>query len=323
MQHKSLPGLHYSRHPMSQYPLTPRRRDVNTRAAFIFFFALTLFSFSCKKSGPDFTFAFLTDIHVQPEKHAAEGFQLAIDNVNALKPDFVITGGDLVMDTMNQDAERAVSLYDLYFTTAANLSMPVHNTIGNHDHFGWSTDSDVDPAHPEFGKAMYRNRIGPTYQSFDFNGWHFLLLDSIAREPGGGYIGWIDAGQMEWISEDLKNVDRSTPIVISTHIPFITVSKQLSAGSLEPNSKGLVINNSKEVLTLFKEHNLKLVLQGHLHFLEEIVVGGIHFITGGAVCADWWDGPREKVEEGFVIVEVAGHDLKWRYVDFGWEANPE
>jgi len=44
-----------------------------------------------------FTFAFLTDIHVQPEKSAMTGFQQAIDSVNKLNPDFVITGGDLIM----------------------------------------------------------------------------------------------------------------------------------------------------------------------------------------------------------------------------------
>ena len=49
-----------------------------------------------------FSFAFLTDIHLQPEKHAVEGFRLAIDTINKLNPDFVLTGGDLVMDVLDQ-----------------------------------------------------------------------------------------------------------------------------------------------------------------------------------------------------------------------------
>ena len=48
----------------------------------------------------EFSFAFLTDIHLQPEKGAKAGFQWAIREVNKLDPDFVITGGDLVMDRL-------------------------------------------------------------------------------------------------------------------------------------------------------------------------------------------------------------------------------
>ena len=49
-----------------------------------------------------FSFAFLTDIHLQPERGAEAGFKWAIREVNKLHPDFVITGGDLVMDVLNQ-----------------------------------------------------------------------------------------------------------------------------------------------------------------------------------------------------------------------------
>ena len=55
-------------------------------------------SSSCEEES--FTFAFLTDIHLQPERNATEGFRAAIAEVNVLKPDFVITGGDLVMDVL-------------------------------------------------------------------------------------------------------------------------------------------------------------------------------------------------------------------------------
>ena len=62
----------------------------------------------------EFSFAFLTDIHLQPERGAVAGFQWAIREVNKLHPDFVITGGDLVMDVLNQSYGRSDSLYKLY-----------------------------------------------------------------------------------------------------------------------------------------------------------------------------------------------------------------
>ena len=61
-----------------------------------------------------FTFAFLTDIHLMPELSAVEGFQQAIDTINRINPDFVLTGGDQVKDVLDQTYGRSDSLYKLY-----------------------------------------------------------------------------------------------------------------------------------------------------------------------------------------------------------------
>jgi 3',5'-cyclic AMP phosphodiesterase CpdA len=271
-------------------------------------------------SGPDFRFVFMTDVHLQPELRSAEGFQQAIDSVNRIHPDFVITGGDLIMDALGQTYERSDSLYTMYESMLKRFNMPVYNTIGNHEIFGIYDKSGVPKDHPEYGKKMYENRLGKRYYSFDFKGWHFMVLDGIEDTGESRYIGKIDSVQMEWIQNDLKGIDSDTPIAVSVHIPFITVATQLERGVLEPNGTGTVVNNANEVLTLFDNHNLKLVLQGHLHYLEEIIVDGTHFITGGAVSARWWGGPYRGMEEGFVVVEVTGDDFTWEYVDYGWEA---
>ena len=76
------------------------------------------------QSGNSFTFAFLTDIHVEPERHAEEGFLQAIDSVNKLSPDFVITGGDLIMDALGQSYGRVDSLYNIYTTMVKGFHMP-------------------------------------------------------------------------------------------------------------------------------------------------------------------------------------------------------
>lgn len=269
---------------------------------------------------PEFTFVFMTDIHVQPENRAMEGFKKAIDTVNKINPDFVITGGDLIMDALGVGFSRADSLYKIYEDLSAGFNMPVYNTMGNHEVFGIYKRSGVDSTHMEYGEKMFMNRIGKRYYSFDHKGWHFLILDSVEEiEEEDRYIGEIDREQMEWIAKDLEEIDKATPVCVSVHIPFITVTTQLMEGSLTPNSEGLVIGNSKEVLDLFSEYNLRLVLQGHLHYLEDIFADNTHFITGGAVCAGWWHGPFHGTEEGFLVVKVQGEDIEWEYVDYGWE----
>lgn len=267
-----------------------------------------------------FSFAFLTDIHLQPERGAETGFQWAINEVNKRNPDFVLTGGDLVMDVLNQSYGRSDSLYNLYIKLSGNFKMPVYNTVGNHEVYGWHRNEKGIEQHPEFGKKMFETRLGERYYSFNHKGWHFIILDAIYRGEEGGYIGRVDEEQIIWLAEELQKVDKETPIAVSVHIPFITSATQLMRGSMAANSEGSVINNSLEVLGLFSEHNLRLVLQGHLHYLEDIYVQNqVHFITGGAVSGRWWGNePDSKPEEGFVMVHVEGEELDWEYVDFGW-----
>jgi len=272
-----------------------------------------------EKPANEFTFAFLTDIHVQREKNAISGFRKAITKVNELKPDFVITGGDLIMDALGQTYGRADSLYNIYTAMATEFQMPVFNTIGNHEHYGWYVLKDADTLHPEYGKKMFEKRIGPRYQRVDRNGWIFLLLDSVVKDGRGGYEGGIDAEQMQWLREQLATIPKETPIVISLHIPLLTTEAQILRGATAANENSEVVVNSKEVLELFKDHKLKLVLQGHLHYYETMHVFGTDYVTGGSVAASWWEGPYLGTEEGFLLLKAKGDQVTWEYVDYGWE----
>ena len=70
--------------------------------------------------------------------------------------------------------------------------MPVYNTLGNHEVFGLYEKSGISPEHPEYGKQMYKNKLGDgkTYFSFDHIGWHFIILDGIGfTHAWGGAMG--------------------------------------------------------------------------------------------------------------------------------------
>ncbi len=258
-------------------------KPVIISAIFLFFGCNTNNEIPAEENEHSFKFAFMTDIHLQPEKNAVEGFNQAIDSVNKINPDFVITGGDLVMDVLGQTYGRSDSLYKLYLESLKRFNMPVYNTMGNHEIFGIYDGSGVPKDNPEYGEKMYENRLGERYYSYDHKGWHFMILDGIEDTGESSYIGKIDSIQMDWISSDLEKIDKETPIAISVHIPFITSYMQIFYGSTVANGKNLVITNAKAVLDLFKDYNLKLVLQGHLHYVEDIYAQGTHFVTGGAV----------------------------------------
>lgn len=270
---------------------------------------------------PDaFRFVFLTDVHLQTERNAVPGFRQAIDSINALNPDFVITGGDLIMDALGQRYGRADSLYKLYQEVTRAFKMPVYNTMGNHEIYGIYKKNKASADDPEYGEKMFEKRLGRSYYTFDHKGWKFMVLNSVEETEKSGYIGMIDPAQTDWIREELKKTDTSTPIVISTHIPLITAYTQKYEGSTKPNDSSLVVVNAKEVIDLFQGHNLKLVLQGHLHMVEDIFIDGIHFVTGGAVSGAWWKGPNLGYEEGFLLLTVNDRDhFDWKYMDYGWK----
>lgn len=99
----------------------------------------------------EFQFAYLTDIHVQPEKGAGEGLSKCLRAVNALspRPDFVLTGGDLVMDSLKPARERIKVEWDLFDECWKQLEFPSYHTIGNHDVGGWAGDSLLRPNEAE------------------------------------------------------------------------------------------------------------------------------------------------------------------------------
>jgi 3',5'-cyclic-AMP phosphodiesterase len=278
-----------------------------------------IFSKSIYSQSESFNFIFMTDIHLQPEKNAVEGFEKAIAEINNLNPEFVITGGDLISDALKQSYGRADSLYKLYQNVSGELNMQVHNAMGNHEIFGICNSKTDLSNNPEYNEKMFEKRLGKSYYTFEHKGWKFFILNSVEKSNNGCYLGWIDDKQMEWIKDELSKTDRKIPLAITTHIPFITTFKQIYNGSTVANDSSLVVANSKNVLHLFKDYNLKLVMQGHTHITEDVFIDGVHYITGGAICGAWWNGPNRNTQEGFALFHVNGDKFTWEYVDYGWE----
>src|SRR5262245_31223329 len=270
------------------------------------------------------SFVHFTDVHVQPELRAEEGYRQAVRAMNALKPkpELAIAGGDLVFDVFETGYERADQLYKIYNRVTAELDMPVHAAIGNHDLFGVGLKAGVAATHPEFGKRMFADRVGQgtTYHSFDFRDWHFVILDSIFVTPDASYEGRIDNEHFAWLQQDLRTVGRKRPLVLVTHIPFFSIFPALQNGSTQPVSSSMVIANAKEVLDFCTDYNVKLLLQGHLHVVEDHRYKGSQYVTSGAVCGNWWKGARMGHAEGFAVYTIRGDQIDWTYHTYGWRA---
>ena len=269
---------------------------------------------------PSLRFVFMTDIHTRTEWDTPLALEKAAAAINEQKPDLVVAGGDLITDGLQSSAAAVEPRWDAYLAMQNSIRAPVQAAIGNHDLVAAIPDDGTPAAVDPRGLFREKLDVEETYRTFDTNGYHFILLDSI-RVVGGNlkYEGWIGPEQLEWLKADLAAVDVKTPIVLVTHLPFLTTFFQDPEGAIANAPKNRVIVNGAETLRLFKNHNLILVLQGHTHINELILTRGITFITGGAVCGKWWRGDWHGTKEGFGVVTLRGNQVDWEYVNYGWE----
>ena len=283
-------------------------------------------AFAAAPEEESFDFAYLTDIHVQPELGAPEGFRQCLRAVNRLATpaDFVLTGGDLIYDALDVGMDRIREQWKVFDECSKELALPVHHAIGNHDVVGWSAKSLVKPTDQDYGKKLFAERFGlaRTYRSFDHKGWHFIILDSIGQNRETlEYEGWIDDAQLAWLKQDLAAIGRKTPIVMVTHIPFYTTWHQVLKGPDHRLDGKAIVRNLHTFRKLFDDYNVQLVLSGHGHVVERIEIGQVTYVQGGAVSGMWWKGPVFGKPEGFGPVTCRRDGTwSWKYRDYGWKA---
>lgn len=276
--------------------------------------------------------AHLTDVHVQPELHANEGLAACLKHLAAQndKPQLVLTGGDHVMDSFEQDEPRTKLQWEIWTKTLKDeCGLPVRSTLGNHDVWGWKKGkSKTTGDEPRWGKKWACETLGfeRPYYSYDKAGWHFIHLDSIFPE-NDGYVARLDDEQMAWLRDDLKKTDAKTPTLIISHIPIVTICPAL-IGKDETDVKDIKVSgsqmhrDSKQLCKLFLEHpNVKVCLSGHLHLNERIDYNGVSYLCNGAVCGNWWKGKREQTDNGYALVDLYDDGtFENTYVTYGWEA---
>ena len=284
--------------------------------------------------------AHLTDIHIQPERQAAHGLEACFAHVQAPcealpgdPPDLVITGGDTVMDAMDADEARTRLQWDLWRKAKADhCSLEVRSVLGNHDVWGWGkSKAKTTGDEPLYGKRYACEQFGRAlpYESFDKGAWHVVLLDSTFPH-NESYVGRLDDGQFDWLTRDLAAVPATTPVLVVSHIPILSVYP-LATGvaNVEKNGRPgfqvsgqLVHTDHARLQTLFAKHpNVKACLSGHLHVVEQVDHAGVRYLCNGAVSSGWWRGRHRGTDFGYAAVDLFDNGtVEARYVPYGWTA---
>jgi len=174
-----------------------------------------------------FTFATISDIQhaTTAETYGARGrayntseaiLQTCVDAVNLLSPSFTVIKGDLIDHRSTDLATDSTTIIN----KVGNLSSQVFTIPGNHEKESWNTKAAgwydsllkniFDPASPGLpaaftdfrsDEALATGESSVYNYSFDFGGYHFIMLDSVEQRDGSNQCkGHVNT---DWLANDL------------------------------------------------------------------------------------------------------------------------
>jgi outer membrane protein assembly factor BamB len=191
-----------------------------------------------------FEFAMISDVH---ELVGHNNFLSVIDDLNTVvQPAFIVNTGDVTDHGVPAE-------FDQYAIDRALIEFPLYEVPGNHDVRWWNSN----------GKKDYEQKVGPLYQSFDYGGVHFVLLDSTVTLENDGKLS---PKLLNWVASDLANVSQDTPIIFFAHHPF-EILRNVTA--------------KQELLDRFRNYNIVAYLSGHMHRWDESVENGVPWVFIG------------------------------------------
>lgn len=270
--------------------------------------------------------AHLTDIHIQPERNAAEGVIACLEDLHSLpdRPELILNGGDVIMDAVASAEARVALQWDLWERIIRDYcEIPQEYCLGNHDIWGWNQKrSGCSGTETLFGKKYALERMGLTspYRSFDRAGWRIIVLDSNFRagnsgsDNGGGcFVARLDVPQWEWLQSELAATPREMPVLILSHVPILAGGSVFLTGSPDETERtgNWVIPSAwmhidaRKIMNLFTQYpNVRLCLSGHTHLYERLEYNGVTYISGGAVSGQWWRGDYHQTPAGYGIIDL-------------------
>ena len=222
-------------------------------------------------------------------------FDRAVAEINRLDPDFVVMVGDMVQGYM-EDTSAVAAQWEEFWSHARALEVPLFFYPGNHD-----------VSNPPM-LELWKQRHGRRYYSFDYQGCHFLMLNTDEERDGG--TGFFGDEQMEFALEDLAARPDARHTFVFMHKP----------AWIEPQYRetwGQIVEELGD-----RPHT---VVAGHWHNLKYEERDGHTYLVHGATGAHLRES--EVRETGafyhYTLVTVNGDDVSMAIIEPGsiWPAD--
>jgi len=249
---------------------------------------LSLVELSFADSAKNFTFAYISDAHIQHisgtkfVRNWDRGLIRAVAETNLLqpKPDFVVFGGDLAQLGTKAELDHGAEML-------SKLDYKTYCVLGEHDYY------------LDLG-AYWSELFGDHYYSWDHKGVHFVVLNSILTYDEWTHERWptaeqrmlemagldnpngspfmVGEKQREWLQKDLENVSKDTPVVLFSHSPIQKIYKGWNFWT----------EDAEQVQAMLKPFKDATVIYGHVHQIQYNQIDNISF---HAVMATAWPWP--------------------------------
>jgi hypothetical protein len=272
---------------------------------------------------------FLGDMHLANRTNDRNQFFEFTSDLNEYRTShtgkmYAISLGDMTWDLYWYSNNYVFEQY-LSDINSKIQGLQLFHTMGNHDN-DYLAKSDYDAS------IRYVSEIAPTFYSFNLGKVHYVVLDDIDCSQYDGttsrnYVKGITSEQLSWLAKDLSYVDKSTPIILTTHAQIFYPASAASF-TIDHDSA-----NTQTLFNVLKGYKVHFVT-GHTHMIfnvtpQETIVGGNDFQehNAGSVCASWWwsgnltEGVHISLDGapgGYSIWDVSHTDFKWIYKATGW-----
>ena len=252
--------------------------------------------------------AHVTDIHVMPGRVPEYGMAAAMHRLNALadKPDFIITGGDAIMDACGTPKDKVKGMWSTFHNIwKSDNAIIGYHTIGNHDLYNISHSAQSYPDAKKW--ACDEFQLSQRYYSFDKGKWRFIILDSIHQRPVLGYLGRLDEEQADWLRKTLAETPADMFVCVVSHIPLLAVCTMFDGGKVRADTwrigGGNLHEDAKMLKDLFYESKkVKACLSGHIHLIDQLEYLGTNYYCNGAVSGGWWGGNNQEFPPVFALM---------------------
>jgi outer membrane protein assembly factor BamB len=225
-----------------------------------------------QKQPDTFTFLDITDTH-QTATGSVEPLRRLVTSAadSAVRPAFIVDTGDITESGAAAEYEQFKSA----ITPLASANIQFYAVPGNHD-VRWSPG----------GKEDFAREFGKLYQSFDYGGAHFILLDSTVVLEHWGHF---DKAELDWLDKDLKRVRPDTPVFVFMHH---------SIGRDGPAVR--FVDNEYDLIRRLATHNVLAIFTGHGHADLSWKTNGVETL----MCRGLYQGSYYRVSVTPVLVTI-------------------
>lgn len=211
-------------------------------------------------NGPEsFQFAIVSD---RTGGHRPRIFSQAVEQLNLLQPEFVVSVGDLI-EGYSEDRARVAAEWLEFQTYVSRLQMPFFYVPGNHD----ITNLMMD--------RLWKEKFGRSYYEFVYKNVLFLMLNS--EDPPGKSGGNISPEQHQFIRKALEANRQCYWTLVFLHKPMWHYGDPSSNGWLEVEK---LLGDRPYTVFAGHLHNYRKFVRNGRNFYQLATTGGISKMRG-------------------------------------------